>query len=70
MLTFVDWVTASPARAGFDRVRIAGEPERESRARRMKSGIAVDATTWTEILNAARKVGVDPARINAEAGVG
>src|SRR5437867_4111091 len=69
MLAFVDWVTASPPRAGFDRVRIAGEPERESRARRMKSGIPVDETTWQEILNAARKVGVDPERINAEAGV-
>jgi len=69
MLAFVDWVTASPPRAGFDHVRIAGDPERESRARRMKSGIPVDATTWQEILNAARKVGVDPARINAEAGV-
>ena len=50
-------------------MRIAGDPERESRARRMKSGIPVDATTWQEILSAARKVGVDPARINAEAGV-
>ncbi|HET7526467.1 MAG TPA: malate/lactate/ureidoglycolate dehydrogenase [Burkholderiaceae bacterium] len=68
-LTFVDWVMASPPREGFDRVRLAGDPERESRARRMKSGVPVDATTWQEILNAAGKLGVDPKRVNAEAGV-
>jgi uncharacterized oxidoreductase len=68
-LAFVDWVTASPPRAGFDRVRLAGEPEREARARRMQSGVPVDATTWQEILNAAGKLGVDPQRINAAAGV-
>ncbi len=36
-LAFVDWVTASPPREGFDRVRLAGEPERESRAKRTKT---------------------------------
>jgi hydroxycarboxylate dehydrogenase B len=68
-LTFVDWVTASPPRAGFDRVRIAGEPEREARAKRTKDGVPVDATTWQEILNAATKLGVDPQRINDVAGL-
>jgi uncharacterized oxidoreductase len=50
-------------------VRIAGEPERESRARRMTSGVPVDGTTWQELLDAARKLGVDPQRINDAAGV-
>ena len=68
-LTFVDWVTASPPREGFDRVRLAGEPERESRARRLKAGVPVDATTWQEILNAASKLRVDPQRVHAEAGL-
>jgi uncharacterized oxidoreductase len=68
-LAFVDWVTASPPRAGFDRVRLAGEPERESRARRMQSGVPVDATTWQEILSAAGKLGVDPQRVQAQAGL-
>lgn len=70
MLTFVDWVTASPPREGFDRVRLAGDPERESRARRVKDGVPVDATTWQEILTAAQKLGVDPQRVQAEAGLG
>jgi uncharacterized oxidoreductase len=68
-LTFVDWVTASPPREGFDRVRIAGEPERESRAKRLRSGVPVDGTTWQEILNAAHKLGVDPQRVHAAAGL-
>jgi hydroxycarboxylate dehydrogenase B len=68
-LTFVDWVTASPPREGFDRVRLAGDPERESRARRMQEGVPVDATTWQEILNAATKLGVDPKRVHAAAGL-
>jgi uncharacterized oxidoreductase len=68
-LAFVDWVKASPPRAGFDRVRIAGEPEREARAERTAHGVPVDATTWREILDAAGKLGVDPRAVNAAAGL-
>lgn len=67
-LAFIDWVKASPAREGFDSVRIAGEPEREKLARRTAHGIPVDATTWNEILDAASKLGVDPGAVNAAAG--
>jgi uncharacterized oxidoreductase len=66
---YLDWIRKSPPAPGFDRVRIAGEPERESRARRIQSGVPVDATTWQEILNAASKLGVDPVAINDAAGV-
>ena len=57
---FIAWVKRSPPAPGSDRVRIAGDPERETRAKREKEGIAVDATTWSEILAAAAKVGVAP----------
>ncbi len=67
---FLDWVTASPARAGFDKVRLAGEPEREWRAKRLAEGIPVDANSWSEILDAAARLKVDPARINRLAGIG
>ncbi|MDQ3215875.1 MAG: Ldh family oxidoreductase, partial [Pseudomonadota bacterium] len=67
-LAFVNWVKASPAREGFEPVRIAGEPEREMRAQRTALGVPVDAITWKEILEAARKLGVDPAEVNAAAG--
>ena len=67
-LDFIDWVKASPTREGFESVRIAGEPEREKRAQRTADGVPVDATTWSEILDAAGKLGVDPAAVNAAAG--
>ena len=66
---FLDWMTASPPRAGFDRIRLAGEPEREWRAKRLAEGIPVDANTWNAILEAARRLKVDPAQINRLAGV-
>jgi uncharacterized oxidoreductase len=55
-LAFLASLRASPAAPGFDKVRIAGEPERETRARREKEGIAVDETTWKEIQAAAGKL--------------
>ncbi len=67
-LAFVDWVKASPPREGFEPVRIAGEPEREKFAQRTANGIPVDATTWTEILEAGRKLGVDQEAVRAAAG--
>ncbi len=56
---FIAWVKQSPPAPGADRVRIAGDPERETRARREKEGIAVDANTWSEIHAAGAKLGVE-----------
>jgi uncharacterized oxidoreductase len=53
---FVDWLRESPPAKDFDKVRIAGEPEREARARRERDGIAIDGTTWKEILAAGEKL--------------
>jgi uncharacterized oxidoreductase len=53
---FLDWVRQSPAMAD-EGVRIAGEPEREQRARREREGIRLDAHTWTQLQAAAGKVG-------------
>jgi len=66
---FLDWVAASPQRDGFDKVRLAGEPERESRAKRLAEGIPVDVNSWNAILDAATRLKVDPAKINRLAGV-
>jgi uncharacterized oxidoreductase len=55
---FIAWVKQSPPAPGVDRVRIAGDPEREMRARREREGIPVDANTWQEIHAAGAKVGV------------
>lgn len=67
-LAFVDWVKASPPREGFDGVQVAGEPEAGKRAKRLAEGIPIDPTTWTEILAAAVKLGVDPKAVEVAAG--
>jgi uncharacterized oxidoreductase len=56
---FLASLRKSPVAPGFDKVRIAGEPEREWRARREKEGTPVDETTWTEIRKAAAKLKLD-----------
>ena len=53
---FLASLRQSPVAPGFDKVRIAGEPERETRAKREKEGLSVDETTWNEIRAAAGKV--------------
>lgn len=53
---FLESLRKSPVAPGFDKVRIAGEPERETRARRERDGIPVDDNTWEEILAAAAKL--------------
>ena len=46
-------------------MRIAGEPERETRAKRERDGIPVDEGTWSEIRAAAAKLKLAPDRIDA-----
>ena len=55
---FMEWLKESPPAQGFDAVRIAGDPEREARARRERDGVLVDDQTWAEILTAGKKVGL------------
>ena len=53
---YLESLRKSPVAPGFDKVRIAGEPEREMRAKRERDGIPVDDTTWEEIVAAAAKL--------------
>jgi uncharacterized oxidoreductase len=53
---FLESLRKSPPAPGFDKVRIAGEPERETRAKRERDGISVDDNTWTDILAAGAKL--------------
>ena len=64
-LAFIAWVKASPPREGVDAVLIAGEPERAMRQHRTAQGVPVDAATWQEILDAARKLGVDARAVDS-----
>ena len=69
MRAFIEWVKACPPQPGVDHVRLAGEPEKETRAKRLAEGIPVDATSWDEILKAAERLKVNPAEINQLAGI-
>ena len=61
---FLDSLRQSPTAPGFDKLRIAGDPERETRAKREREGIPVDATTWKEIRAAAAKLELAPGRLD------
>jgi len=63
--SFLAWLRSSRAAPGHDRVRIAGEPERERRAERERDGVPVDDETWKEIRAAAAKLKLAPQRIDA-----
>ena len=55
---FLESLRKSPVAPGVDKVRIAGEPERETRAKRERDGIPVDDNTWNEIVAAGAKLKV------------
>jgi uncharacterized oxidoreductase len=55
---FLKSLRKSPVAPGVDKVRIAGEPERETRAKREREGISVDENTWNDILAAGAKLKV------------
>lgn len=56
-------------RRGRERVLLAGEPERRTRAERLARGLPVDATTWQQILDAGASVGLDPQALQRSAGL-
>jgi len=66
---FTGWVQSGPVAQGFDKVRLAGDPEREWKAKRLKDGIPVDPTTWGDIIAAGGKVGLAKAEIEKIAGL-
>lgn len=55
------WLHSSEPAVGHDRVRLPGEPERESMAERLASGIPIDDQSWASITDAAEKAGMAPA---------
>lgn len=49
---------AGPVAPGYDKVRLPGDKEAETLARRERAGIEVDDTTWGEIMAGAKVLGV------------
>jgi uncharacterized oxidoreductase len=65
----IDALTASPPMDPAQKVMIPGDPERSKRARRLREGIPLDATSWLNILTASEKLGLKPAELRRLAGV-
>ena len=61
----IDYIRSTPPADGVDRVRLPGDPERESRADRLAHGIPIDDNTWAQIREAALSVGLEPADLPA-----
>lgn len=55
---FLNWLRSSPQAPNSDGVKLAGEPERTSRAHRYKHGIEIDDATWKELEDAGAKLGI------------
>lgn len=64
---FVDWVRASPPANAAKPVLAPGDVERRTRLERMRSGVPLDDTTWTDLLGAADSVGIGRAQAEAMA---
>jgi hydroxycarboxylate dehydrogenase B len=59
------YVSGTAPAAGVDRVRLPGEPERESLARLLTDGVEIDDNTWAQLREAALSVGVAEAALPA-----
>ncbi|MCX7063854.1 MAG: malate/lactate/ureidoglycolate dehydrogenase [Proteobacteria bacterium] len=65
VFAMVDYIHSTTPARGFDKVRVPGDPERESLAARQRDGIELDANSWSGILDAARHAGLTPDEVTA-----
>jgi LDH2 family malate/lactate/ureidoglycolate dehydrogenase len=57
---FIAAVKSTPCAPGYDEILLPGERARRTEAALLQSGIAVDEQTWTELINLAAELGVEP----------
>lgn len=53
-----DLIKSTPPAPGFDEVMLPGEPEERATEQRQVEGIAIDETTWGQLVEAAAELGV------------
>jgi uncharacterized oxidoreductase len=63
MQAFLDFVKASPPADPNAPVLMAGEPERNTRKKRMAEGVPIDGKTWADIRTAADSLGIGARKI-------
>jgi hydroxycarboxylate dehydrogenase B len=61
---FVDYVKASPPAVPGQPVLGPGDAERHTRAARRANGVPLDDTTWNDLIEAAKSVGIDAQRVD------
>ncbi|HEY1426144.1 MAG TPA: Ldh family oxidoreductase, partial [Caulobacteraceae bacterium] len=61
----LDYIRSAAPAEGVDYVRLPGDPERESVAKRLAEGIPIDDNTWAQIREAAASVGLEQTAIPA-----
>ena len=61
----IDYIYASKAAQGVEKVLIPGDPERQSLAARSTNGIDIDENSWQDITNAANAAGLSMDDIKA-----
>jgi uncharacterized oxidoreductase len=57
---FIDWVKSSEKTTPGGEILMPGEIEERTKAMRLRDGIDIDATTWSQITAAAQSVGLPP----------
>jgi len=55
---FIEWVKSSEKATPDSQILMPGEIEERTKAKRLKSGIELDETTWSQIVETAKSVGV------------
>jgi len=63
----IDYIHASTPAEGIDRVRLPGDPEKESTTRRMQQGIELDPNSWNSVLDSAEYAGLERSQVVAMA---
>jgi len=61
----IEYIYASEAAEGIDKVLVPGDPERQSVAARSQAGIDIDDNSWQDITSAAVAAGMSEAEIGA-----
>ena len=57
---FIAWVKSSEKATPDGEILLPGEIEERTKARRLRDGIDIDATTWSQLAATAKAVGVEP----------
>ena len=52
-------VRAVPPAPGFEQVRVPGDPEVETQARREREGIPIAEDVWRRVVETAESLGID-----------